>query len=106
MALAVDGSEMFNQIAKTFYSKTSMRFIILLWEEKSDLNLIAGENKEVPIFSFMEVIDLGRESRMALSDSHEARKSTFFSPNSGYIILKNCRSIIFENLIIYGPPPP
>ncbi|XP_024628002.1 probable acyl-activating enzyme 16, chloroplastic isoform X2 [Medicago truncatula] len=72
VALAVDGPEMFNRIAKPFYSKTGMRFIILLWGEKSDLNLIAEENKEVPIFSFMEVIDLGRESRMALSDSHEA----------------------------------
>lgn len=97
---------MFIRIAKPFYSKTGMRFIILLWGEKSDLNLIAEENKEVPIFSFMEVIDLGRESRMALSDSHEASKSTFFSSNSGYIILKNYRSILFENLIIYGPPPP
>jgi len=102
----VDGPEMLNRIAKPFYSKTGMRFIILLWGEKSDLNLIAEENKDVPIFSFVEVIDLGRESRMALSDSHQASKSTFFSSNSGYIILKNCvRSILFENLIIYGPPP-
>ncbi|GAU39505.1 hypothetical protein TSUD_68690 [Trifolium subterraneum] len=72
VALAVDGPEMFNRIAKTFYSKTSMRFIILLWGEKSSLSLIAEENKEVQVFSFTEVIDLGRESRSALSDSHEA----------------------------------
>ncbi|CAK8578455.1 unnamed protein product [Lathyrus sativus] len=72
VALAVDGPEMFNRIAKTFYSKTSMRFIILLWGEKSGLSLISEENKDFQIFSFMEVIDLGRESRRTWSDSHEA----------------------------------
>ncbi|KAE9601152.1 putative long-chain-fatty-acid--[acyl-carrier-protein] ligase [Lupinus albus] len=72
VALAVDNPEMFNRIAKTFYSKTCMRFIILLWGEKSDL--VGEENKEVPVFSFTEVIDLGRESRMALSDAHDAKQ--------------------------------
>ncbi|XP_058731737.1 probable acyl-activating enzyme 16, chloroplastic isoform X1 [Vicia villosa] len=72
VALAVDGPEMFDRIAKTFYSKTSMRFIILLWGEKSGLSLISEENKDVQLYSFMEVIDLGRESRRTWSDSHEA----------------------------------
>ncbi|KAJ1407304.1 AMP-dependent synthetase/ligase [Sesbania bispinosa] len=72
VALAVDSPEMFNRIAKTFCSKTSMRFIILLWGEKS--GLIGEEKKEVPVFSFMEVIDLGRESRKTFSDSHDAKK--------------------------------
>lgn len=70
----MDSPELFNRIAKRFYSKTSMRFIILLWGEKS--GLIGEENKEVPVFSFMEVIDLGRESRRAFSDSHDASMST------------------------------
>lgn len=92
VALAVDSPEMFNRIAKTFYSKTSMRFIILLWGEKS--GLIGEENKEVPVFGFMEVIDLGRESRKALSDSHDASMSAN-SPsyeNSKYlkIIKRKC----------------
>ncbi|OIW21261.1 hypothetical protein TanjilG_31374 [Lupinus angustifolius] len=69
VALAVDNPDMFNQIAKAFYSKTCMRFIILLWGEKSDL--VGEQNMEVPVFSFTEVIDLGRESRMALSDAHK-----------------------------------
>ncbi|CAI8618568.1 unnamed protein product [Vicia faba] len=72
VALAVDGPEMFNWIAETFYSKSSMRFIILLWGEKSGLSVISEDNKDVQIFSFMEVIDLGRESRKTWSDSHEA----------------------------------
>lgn len=78
VALAVDGPEMFNRIAKTFYSKTSVRFVIFLWGEKSDPGMIADENKEVPVFNFTEVIELGRQSRRNLSDSHEASKSIFF----------------------------
>ncbi|KAJ1406576.1 AMP-dependent synthetase/ligase [Sesbania bispinosa] len=70
VALAVDNPEMFNRIAKPFYLKASMRFIILLWGEKS--HLISEGNKEVPVFTFMEVIHLGRESRRALFDSHDA----------------------------------
>lgn len=69
VALAVDNPEMFNQIAKPFYSKTCIRFIILLWGEKS--SLVSEGNKEVPIYTFMEVIHFGRESRRALSDSHD-----------------------------------
>ncbi|XP_057420973.1 probable acyl-activating enzyme 16, chloroplastic isoform X2 [Lotus japonicus] len=76
VALAVDSPELFNRIAKRFYSKTSMRFIILLWGEKS--GLIGEENKVVPVFSFMEVIDLGRESRRAFSDSHDAKKQNVY----------------------------
>ncbi|KAK7247054.1 hypothetical protein RIF29_41930 [Crotalaria pallida] len=72
VALAVDSPEMFNRIAKTFYSNTCLRFIILLWGEKS--GLIVEGNKEVPVFSFMEVIELGRESRTVSSDSHDAKQ--------------------------------
>ncbi|XP_061369158.1 probable acyl-activating enzyme 16, chloroplastic isoform X2 [Gastrolobium bilobum] len=72
VALAVDNTEMFNRIAKPFYSKASMKFIILLWGEKSCL--VSEGNKEVPVFTFMEVIDLGQESRRALFNSHDARQ--------------------------------
>ncbi|KAL2343505.1 hypothetical protein Fmac_004790 [Flemingia macrophylla] len=72
VALVVDNPEMFNRVAKTFYSRTSMKFVILLWGEKSDL--VGQENKHVPVFTFMEVIDLGRESRQALSNTHDAKQ--------------------------------
>ncbi|KAG5040917.1 hypothetical protein JHK82_013026 [Glycine max] len=70
VALVVDNPEMFNRVANTFYSRTSMRFIILLWGEKAEL--VGQENKHVPVFTFMEVIDLGRQSRRALSNAHDA----------------------------------
>ncbi|KAJ4723082.1 Long-chain acyl-CoA synthetase [Melia azedarach] len=72
VALAVDNPEFFNRIAETFCSKASMKFVILLWGKKSSLatDIIGG----MPIFSFNEIIELGRESRRALRDSHDARK--------------------------------
>ncbi|KAL9325207.1 hypothetical protein ACSQ67_005852 [Phaseolus vulgaris] len=65
VALVVDNSEMFNRVANTFYSTTTMRFIILLWGEKSEL--VAQQNKHIPVFTFTQLIDLGAESRTKLS---------------------------------------
>jgi hypothetical protein len=64
---------MFNQIAETFSSKAAMRFIILLWGEKSSLACEGIEG--IPVFSYKEIVDLGQESRRALFDSHDASKS-------------------------------
>jgi long-chain acyl-CoA synthetase len=73
IALAVDNPEMFNRIAKPFYLKTSIRFIILLWGEKS--SFVSEGNKAAPIYTFMEVIHFGQESRRALFQSHGASTS-------------------------------
>ncbi|KAF7837048.1 putative acyl-activating enzyme 16, chloroplastic isoform X2 [Senna tora] len=70
VALVVDSPEMFNRIAQTFYSKTSMRFLILLWGEKS--HLLGEMNKELPVFSFMEIMDLGQQSRK--TSSHDTKQ--------------------------------
>ncbi|RDY06865.1 putative acyl-activating enzyme 16, chloroplastic, partial [Mucuna pruriens] len=72
VALAVDNPEMFNRIAKLFYLKASMRFVILLWGEKSCL--VSEGDKKVPVFTFTEVIHLGQESRRVLFDSPDNRK--------------------------------
>ncbi|XP_054805692.1 probable acyl-activating enzyme 16, chloroplastic isoform X2 [Prosopis cineraria] len=69
VALAVDNPEMFNRMAETFYSKTSMRFLILLWGEKSQL--LGDRSKELPVFNFVEVMDLGQQSRKALLESQQ-----------------------------------
>ncbi|XWS35197.1 hypothetical protein CRYUN_Cryun21dG0105500 [Craigia yunnanensis] len=72
VGLVVDNPEFFNRLAGTFCSKATMRFIILLWGEKSCL--ASNETLSVPIFSYKEIMKLGRESRVALIDSHDARK--------------------------------
>ncbi|KAK7318982.1 hypothetical protein RJT34_03691 [Clitoria ternatea] len=84
VALVADNPGMFNRIAKTFYSKTGMRFIILLWGEKSEV--VGQGNKDVPVFTFMEVIHLGQESRRALSDSsHVEQRYVYEAINSDNI---------------------
>ncbi|XP_038722894.1 probable acyl-activating enzyme 16, chloroplastic isoform X3 [Tripterygium wilfordii] len=68
VALAVDSPELFNRIAETFCSKAAMRFVILLWGEKSCLAIDGGEG--LPIYNYKEIIDLGRESRQALGQKN------------------------------------
>ncbi|XP_038722893.1 long-chain-fatty-acid--[acyl-carrier-protein] ligase AEE15, chloroplastic isoform X2 [Tripterygium wilfordii] len=75
VALAVDSPELFNRIAETFCSKAAMRFVILLWGEKSCLAIDGGEG--LPIYNYKEIIDLGRESRQALGDSLAARQKNY-----------------------------
>ncbi|XP_022733933.1 probable acyl-activating enzyme 16, chloroplastic [Durio zibethinus] len=72
VGLVVDNPEFFNRIAGTFCSNATMRFIVLLWGEKSCL--ASGKTLGVPVFSYNEIMKLGRESRVALSDSHDARQ--------------------------------
>ncbi|XWS13334.1 hypothetical protein CRYUN_Cryun36dG0028600 [Craigia yunnanensis] len=72
VGLVIDNPEFFNRLAGTFYSKATMRFIVLLWGEKSCL--ATDETQGVPIFSYNEIMELGRESCVALIDSHDARQ--------------------------------
>ncbi|XP_062165032.1 probable acyl-activating enzyme 16, chloroplastic isoform X2 [Alnus glutinosa] len=72
VALAVDSPEMFNRMAETFISKAPMRFVILLWGEKSSLACDGLEG--MPVFNYKEIVDLGQESRKSLFDSHDARR--------------------------------
>lgn len=71
VALAVDSPELFNRISEEFCSK-AMKFIVLLWGEKSSLK----NEGNVPIFDYKEILDLGRESRKSLLDSDDKRMST------------------------------
>ncbi|PQM37085.1 putative acyl-activating enzyme 16 chloroplastic isoform X1 [Prunus yedoensis var. nudiflora] len=64
VALAVDSPELFNRIAEAFGSKVVMKFVILLWGDKSSL---ASEGK-IPVFNYREILDLGRESRKSAPD--------------------------------------
>ncbi|PRQ38352.1 putative long-chain-fatty-acid--[acyl-carrier-protein] ligase [Rosa chinensis] len=70
VALAVDSPELFNRIAEPFCSKVAMKFIILLWGEKSSL---AGHGN-IPVFNYKDILDLGRESRKCMLNSNDARK--------------------------------
>ncbi|KAG8662022.1 probable acyl-activating enzyme 16, chloroplastic isoform X2 [Manihot esculenta] len=72
VAIVVDNPELFNRIEKTFSSQAVIRFIILLWGDKSCLDLAINAVDGTSVFNYKEIIDLGRESRRSLFDSDNA----------------------------------
>lgn len=68
----MDSPELFNRIAEAFCSKVVMKFVILLWGEKSSLS----SHGNIPVFNYKEILDLGRESRKRMLDSNDARMSS------------------------------
>ncbi|KAL0340563.1 UNVERIFIED_CONTAM: putative acyl-activating enzyme 16, chloroplastic [Sesamum radiatum] len=82
--LVVDDPEMLNRISETFYSRAAVRFVILLWGEKSSIKNEAAV--EIPIYSYKEIIDFGHESREALRHDQDARNQYIYKTiNSGDI---------------------
>ncbi|KAK4483348.1 hypothetical protein RD792_010534 [Penstemon davidsonii] len=75
VALVVDDPQMYGRILETFDSQATVRFVILLWGEKSSIKSEAELQK--PIYSYKEVMDLGKKSRTSLLDSKDASKSSF-----------------------------
>ncbi|XP_019184085.1 PREDICTED: probable acyl-activating enzyme 16, chloroplastic [Ipomoea nil] len=78
VALAVDNPEMYSRIAETFHSHADVRFVILLWGEKSSITSEVRDG--LPIYSFTEILDLGNESHMALLHTQEARNQYIYEP--------------------------
>ena len=50
-----------------------MRFVILLWGDKS--SLLSDGVQGIPVFNYKEIINFGQESRRAISTSHDVSKS-------------------------------
>ncbi|XP_074276221.1 putative acyl-activating enzyme 16, chloroplastic [Silene latifolia] len=80
VALIVDGPEMFNGMADLFIAQTTMKFIILLWREKSVLD--RGVSDKLHVLNFSEIIGIGRESQKLLVGSHDAREQYTYEPIS------------------------
>ena len=74
VALVVDNPELYHRIATGFNSKASVRFVILLWGDKSSLNSHSHIMEGIPAYTYKEIIDIGHEHRMLLVDLHDARK--------------------------------
>lgn len=72
VALVVDNPEFFNRISETLRSQAAVRFVILVWGDKSCLTSEVLEG--LPVYNYKDIIDLGHESRMCLLDSHDARQ--------------------------------
>lgn len=48
-----------------------MKFVVLLWGEKSSL----VNDGKIPVFNYKEILDLGQESRKSMPDSDDGRRS-------------------------------
>ena len=80
-----------------------MRFIVLLWGEKSCL--ASNETLGVPIFSYKEIMKLGRESRVALIDSHDASKlinRVQILDHIFYLVTSLSLSLLFDYVFLYS----
>lgn len=66
----MDNPEFFNRIADTFTSKVSLRFLILLWGEKSSL---VTQGMQIPVYSYTDIKNLGQEKRAGSNDTSTLR---------------------------------
>ncbi|KAK6161688.1 hypothetical protein DH2020_005069 [Rehmannia glutinosa] len=70
VGLVVDDPEMYSGIFEKFHSRATLRFVILLWGEKSSVTNEAAV--DIPIYSYKEIINLGHESRAAFLHSEDS----------------------------------
>ncbi|CAN6447249.1 unnamed protein product [Victoria cruziana] len=73
VALVVDNPDFFSKLMKSFNSQARLRFVVLLWGEKASLDGQLVE--QIPIFSYKEIIDIGRSCRYALADTQKEGSS-------------------------------
>ncbi|KAK1412027.1 hypothetical protein QVD17_32967 [Tagetes erecta] len=78
VALAVDNPELYHRMADTFNSKASVRFVILLWGEKSSISSHVMEG--IPVYTYKEIIDMGQENRARFVGSHDAHEKYVYEP--------------------------
>ncbi|CAH2052888.1 unnamed protein product, partial [Thlaspi arvense] len=71
VGLVVDNTEFFNRIAETFSYKAPLRFVILLWGDKSSL---VTPGRQTPVYTYNEIKNLGHERRVKFAGSNEAGK--------------------------------
>ncbi|KAM0928527.1 hypothetical protein ACQ4PT_002532 [Festuca glaucescens] len=69
IALVLDSPQFFNRLAESFISRINAIFIVLLWGEKSSLNSKAV--KDIPVYDYNDITELGQENRNALRHSPE-----------------------------------
>ncbi|CAL9112912.1 unnamed protein product [Musa acuminata var. zebrina] len=66
-ALVVDNPQIFNRLAESFITRAHIRFVVLLWGEKSHLKSKFVD--EMSIYEYKDIVELGQQSRHALLHS-------------------------------------
>ncbi|KAG0557012.1 hypothetical protein KC19_11G095400 [Ceratodon purpureus] len=68
VALVIDNAEMFKQLAPKLRENANVKFVVLLWGEKSSVVSTNGSFlKDTPIHTFDEFVELGKGSRKTSS---------------------------------------
>ncbi|KAL6641560.1 hypothetical protein ACP70R_019741 [Stipagrostis hirtigluma subsp. patula] len=76
IALVVDSPQFFNQLAESFISRISARFIVLLWGDKSCID--SKVVKDIPVYEYKDITELGQESRNLLLHSCQQGQQGIF----------------------------
>lgn len=69
IALVADNPQFLNRLGETFLSRVSLRFIVLLWGDKSCIK--SNALKDIPLYDYREITKLGQESHDALFKSYK-----------------------------------
>ena len=72
VAVIVDNPQFFNRLRDILFQTAEIRFIILLWGDKSTLN--SKMSADIQIYSYEEIINLGGEMRASLMNSTDRGK--------------------------------
>ncbi|CAA7396191.1 unnamed protein product [Spirodela intermedia] len=75
VAVVVDTPEFFNRLAEILFPTAEIRFIILLWGDKSILD--SKMLSKIPIFNYEDIEDLGEKSRDSLLNSMERGQHSY-----------------------------
>lgn len=70
VALVVDNEELCNKLLPSFNASSTLRFIVLLWGDKTSLLKDAGAN--LPIYTYEEFLATGFQSQKSLSASNDS----------------------------------
>ncbi|KAJ1693316.1 hypothetical protein LUZ63_010014 [Rhynchospora breviuscula] len=74
IALVVDNPKFFNRLAESLIPRINVRFIVLLWGNKSSLTN-NSTIKDICLYDYNEITQLGQEYRTELSDSPKKGQS-------------------------------
>ncbi|KAJ7525564.1 hypothetical protein O6H91_17G056900 [Diphasiastrum complanatum] len=69
VALVVDNPELYSRFASKLNASLDLKYVVLLWGEKSSLRGGGSEGEsmdKVPIYTFEELLALGRKSRISI----------------------------------------
>lgn len=71
IALVMEDPKFYTRLSESLFPKVNVTFIVLLWGDASTVQKIFHPlyNKEIPVYSYKDIMKFGKTSRQALLDS-------------------------------------